>query len=406
MGLATPPTQDQDRPWLPRTDDQARDFLRARAHPTPVRRKAEPRRLKASAALAMAARRSKIARSKEYREFRSKVPRRKKNIKGKRVLRQRALGELGYNVDAHVHAPLRITEHHWVYYQFGDTKKDPIILLPGTSGTAETFFCQVEALGKKGYHVIAAQYPAYWDHKSWVAGFRGFLNALRIAKCHLVGISLGGFMALHFAGRHNERVKSLLLINSFVDTAPFHQSSLSTAMFGYAPEFYLRKYILDSFPKGRLQPACADAVDFVVEQLETLGRSDLGSRLTLNCLPSKVPNISYIRKLPMTLLDTVDDVVLPSQLRDRLHKAFPSAKTAYIKRGGDFPYISAHAEVTMHIEVHMQTQSARSQDTASADRKGRSSSAESGADAATGGRDSRKGRRVASTKRSGVGAAN
>jgi len=162
-------------------------------------------------------------------------------------------------------------------------------------------------------------------------------------------------MALHFAGRYPDRVKSVILCNSFVDTRPFHQPSAWTTMLGYMPEFYLKKYILDSFPKGNLPGPHADAVDFVVEQLETLTRKDLGSRLSLNCLPSSVAKYikSIKEKHPITILDTVDDVVLPEIMRERLYKAFPNAKQAYIKSGGDFPFLSSHMEVSMHIQVHL-----------------------------------------------------
>uniref|UniRef100_A0A7S2U516 Maspardin n=1 Tax=Lotharella oceanica TaxID=641309 RepID=A0A7S2U516_9EUKA len=270
--------------------------------------------------------RSRIARSKEFVAFRSQVPKRRVNVAGK----------------------------DWTFFQYGPKDVPPLICLHGTSGTAETFFCQVSTLGSKGYHIIAAQWPDYWDHGKWVAGFYKFLATLNVAKCHLLGVSLGGFMALHFAARYPDRVASMILCNSFVDTEPFHQNPTWVTMLGYMPEFYLKKYILDSFPKGALPGPHADAVDFVVEQLETLSRNDLGSRLTLNCLPSSVSkHLKKISKIPMTLLDTVDDVVLPEQMRDRLYKAFPGAKLAYIKKGGDFPFLSAHMEVSMHIQVHL-----------------------------------------------------
>eukprot|EP00472_Partenskyella_glossopodia_P008731 CAMPEP_0197521326 /NCGR_PEP_ID=MMETSP1318-20131121/6607_1 /TAXON_ID=552666 /ORGANISM="Partenskyella glossopodia, Strain RCC365" /LENGTH=274 /DNA_ID=CAMNT_0043073265 /DNA_START=282 /DNA_END=1106 /DNA_ORIENTATION=+ len=126
-------------------------------------------------------------------------------------------------------------------------------------------------------------------------------------------------------------------------------------MLGYFPEFYLKKYILDSFPKGELPATHADAVDFVVEQMETLNRLDLGSRLTLNCLPSSVKTYlaTIKKKIPMTILDTVDDVVLPEAMRERLYGNFPHAKLAHVKKGGDFPFLSQHLEISMHIEVHL-----------------------------------------------------
>lgn len=66
------------------------------------------------------------------------------------------------------------------------------------------------------------------------------------------------------------------------------------------PEFYLKKYILESFPE---ESEHAETVDFVVDQLETLNRQDLGSRLTLNCLKSRLGDTSRMDQSKITLID-------------------------------------------------------------------------------------------------------
>jgi len=197
--------------------------------------------------------------------------------------------------------------------------------------------------------VISPQFPAYWSVEAWIKGFDAFLNQLKIPKAHLFGASLGGYLCLHYASVYPERVLSLILCNSFVDTIPFKQNDNCIKMFQYAPEFYLKKYILDSFPQQSESP---ESVDFAVDQVESLTRDELGSRLTLNCLQCPVGEVKVDQDL-ITLVETNDDVVLPNSMRERLYTKFPKARQALIKNGGDFPFLSNPSELSLHLQVHL-----------------------------------------------------
>ena len=43
-------------------------------------------------------------------------------------------------------------------------------------------------------------------------------------------------------------------------------------------------------------------------------------------------------------------------MRDKLFKTFPNAKPAYLKEGGDFPFLTCPQEVSMHLQVHLRAQ--------------------------------------------------
>jgi len=271
----------------------------------------------------MAAEESDIESSPEYKKFRASISKKK--------------------------ALLPNTHQQWVYFQAGPKSEVAIVCLHGTSGTADMFFHQVMSLSARGYHVISAQFPPYWTHKAWIEGFAGFLRVMGLKQVHLFGVSLGGFLCLHFAAEHPEIVVSLALCNAFCDTLPFVQSSWVLKSFGYLPEFFLKKYLLDSFPK---ESVCPQAVDFAVGQLDQLSREDLGSRLTLNCLKSRVGDVRVDPK-SITIIDAHDEIALPDSMRERLYRKFPEAKLALIKDGGDFPMLSNPHEISMHLQVHL-----------------------------------------------------
>merc|ERR1719323_373475 len=70
--------------------------------------------------------------------------------------------------------------------------------------------------------------------------------------------------------------------------------------------------------------------EFMQEKLDSLGQSDLASRLTLNCTPSFVqPDL--VNDLPVTVLDVWDDCALSQQVKDDVYKCYPQAKLAHLK---------------------------------------------------------------------------
>jgi len=81
-----------------------------------------------------------------------------------------------------------------------------------------------------------------------------------------------------------------------------------------------------------------------------LSQQDLASRLTLNCVSSYV-DTDRIANIPTTITDVFDDYALSSTVREQLYSAYPHAKLAHLKSGGNFPYLSRSEEINMHIEV-------------------------------------------------------
>jgi hypothetical protein len=88
-------------------------------------------------------------------------------------------------------------------------------------------------------------------------------------------------------------------------------------------------------------------------QLETLSGEDLGSRLCLNCTPSRLPHLAKFDQRHITMIDATDLIVLPQAMRDGLYKRFATAKFALMKSGGDFPFLSNGDEVSMLLQVHL-----------------------------------------------------
>ncbi|XP_065836559.1 maspardin-like [Oscarella lobularis] len=246
------------------------------------------------------------------------------------------------------------SEHPWLVYDTGPKSvRCPLICLAPASGTADTFYKQLLGLSAYGYRVVAVDYPPIWKHDEWCRSFRQLLDHLQFDKVHIFGASLGGFLAQKFAEYtyKSPRVESLFLCNAFSDTTVFRRK-VSSTFFWAMPSFVLKRMILSNMPSHETEPLITDSTDFIVERLENLERSQLASRMTLNCTSAYVEP-QKLRDVSITIMDVFDDSALTASVKEDLYKCYPNAKRAHLKSGGNFPYLSRGSEVNMHLNLHL-----------------------------------------------------
>ncbi|KAG5539781.1 hypothetical protein RHGRI_020109 [Rhododendron griersonianum] len=240
----------------------------------------------------------------------------------------------------------------WRYYDFGPKVVPPLICLPGTAGTADVYYKQVMSLSMKGYRVISVDIPRVWNHHEWIQAFEKFLDAIDVHHVHLYGTSLGGLLAQLFAQHRPRRVRSLVLSNTFLETHNFAAAMPWAPVVGWAPSFLLKRYVLSGIRDGPHEPFIADSVDFVVSQIETLSKDDLASRLTLTADAASIGPLLLSDSF-VTIMDTNDYCSTPQQLKDQICERYPGARRAYLKNGGDFPFLSRPDEVNLHLQLHL-----------------------------------------------------
>ncbi|XP_055821356.1 uncharacterized protein LOC129889910 [Solanum dulcamara] len=245
-----------------------------------------------------------------------------------------------------------IGSKQWRYYDFGPKVVPPLICLPGIAGTADVYYKQIMSLSMKGYRIISVDIPRAWNNHEWIQAFEKFLDAIDVHHIHLYGTALGGFLAQLFAQHRPRRVRSLVLSNTFVETTNFSASMPWAPIVGWAPSFILKRHVLSGIRDSPQEPFIADSVDFVVSQVETLSREDLASRLTLTADAASVGPL-LLPDSSITLMDTNDYCAIPQSLKDQVCERYPGARRAYLKSGGDFPFLSRPDEVNLHLQLHL-----------------------------------------------------
>lgn len=115
----------------------------------------------------------------------------------------------------------------WPYLEGGTG--EPVVLLHGYGADKDGFSSLVPFL-RPWFRVIVPDLPGFGDHlPDWsltydiehqVGRLAAFLQAVGVSRCHLLGISLGGYVAARYAAGFPQQVCSLTLVDSAGFSSP------------------------------------------------------------------------------------------------------------------------------------------------------------------------------------------
>lgn len=247
--------------------------------------------------------------------------------------------------------PIINVEDSELYYEIhGDG--EPLILIPGLGTGLWLWFKQVPAFAESFRTIIfdppgvgrSAASPAPFTTRSLAATLAKLLDALGVERAHVLGASLGGFVAQEFALAYPNKTKSLVLCCTSAGGTrhvPAHASVLEA----YASNFKLpadervRQNLLLSFAP-RYVSAHAEEVEAVLSMRlvnfvpDEVYLSQVRAGQTHDA-DARVPDINA-----PTLVITGDaDRIVPPENSTNLAAAIPRAKLEVIPGGSHMFFI-------------------------------------------------------------------
>ncbi len=125
---------------------------------------------------------------------------------------------------------LQITPKLKIHYLEHNPHGSPcVLLLHGLGASGASWMFQIPVLVEAGYHVIAPDVPGFGQSTSpggrvrisdLAADMICMLEHLEIGSSHVVGISMGGTIALQFALDAPTLIQKLVLVNTFASLRP------------------------------------------------------------------------------------------------------------------------------------------------------------------------------------------
>lgn len=238
-----------------------------------------------------------------------------------------------------------------------------VLLLHGLGMTRTGWDPQLAALGGR-YRCVAWDMPGYGASPPPPAPLSfalaadaaaGLIGALGATSAHVVGLSMGGQIALHLALRHPARVRSLALL----DTSP------AFGLDGTDPEAW-KRLRLDPLDRG-VTPAqmaepvlrsimapdvAPDALAAAVASMERIPPD--GLRATVEMLPThdvraRLPEIAC----PTLVVVGERDRETPPAYAEAIAAGIPGARLEVVPRAGHIVNLEAPAETAALLSAHL-----------------------------------------------------
>lgn len=230
------------------------------------------------------------------------------------------------------------------YLDENPTGQTSVVLLHGLGANCTSWQLQIGSLIQAGFRVIAPDAPGfgrspYPGGKNSIAimasRIAGFLQTLGVDTYDIVGISLGGTLALQLAINHPEAVKKLVLVNTFarlqvenlkilpyvllrmilVHTLglPAQAQTVARRIFPSHDQEFLRQELINQILQADIHAYRAT--------MRAIGRFDVRNKLhQINC--------------PTLVITGEADNTVPPPNQDFLARSIPAAKQIYIPGGG------------------------------------------------------------------------
>jgi pimeloyl-ACP methyl ester carboxylesterase len=245
---------------------------------------------------------------------------------------------------------LTVGDRRFSYLEQG--RGPAVVLLHGIGSAGRSFDRQLAALsndhraiawdapGYAGSSRLPANHPTANDYAEALAAL---LDALGVARCHLLGHSLGCLMAARYAAKHPERVLSLSLCSiaaGHADLAAAERSKLLDQRLGDLAELGPRGMAEKRAPRLLGPNAAPDALDRLIDTLSGVDPEGYGQAARML---STADIKADVRRLPAALPGEIiygdSDIITPPKRNLEIAALWPQATVHVLPGVGHALYL-------------------------------------------------------------------
>jgi pimeloyl-ACP methyl ester carboxylesterase len=240
------------------------------------------------------------------------------------------------------------------YQQAGEGP--PVVLLHGFSHDSRAWRPQITSLSSD-FTVIAWDAPGAGQSADpaesftigdWADCLAGLLDSVRAARTHVIGLSWGGLLAQEFYRRYEERVRSLVLADTYAGwkgslPEPMPQERLATCIRDSSLPVteFIPRYLPGMF-SSTVAAATRDELTAVTSDFHPLGFRLMAEALAEADTRDLLPRI----QVPTLLIWGDGDVRSPLSVAHQLHDAIPNSELVIIPGAGHVSNLEAPEQFT------------------------------------------------------------
>lgn len=234
----------------------------------------------------------------------------------------------------------------WRYYDVG-SGPETILFLHGMGGSGDIWFQQIDALSGR-YRCIAPTYPAVADLEQLRVGVLRILAQEGLQTVHVVGSSMGGYIAQYLMSRDAARIRKAVLGNTFPPNEIIpRRARLGTRYLPWIPEWALMLGLRRNAERVLFQTSGRSELvrAYLIEQ--TCGfmrKSDFIARCACLTQGFTPPLPDIVGTGDVLIVESDNDPLVDDELRAMLRSAYPGSEVKTFNHGGHFPYLSRPAE--------------------------------------------------------------
>jgi pimeloyl-ACP methyl ester carboxylesterase len=236
----------------------------------------------------------------------------------------------------------------WRYYDVG-SGPETILFLHGMGGSGDIWFQQIDALSAS-YRCIAPTYPAVADLEQLRGGILGVLAQEGLQTVHVVGSSMGGYLAQYLMSRDPARIRKAVLGNTFPPNEIIPRRAGQGARYlPWIPEWTLMLGLRHNAEQVLFRTSGQSELvrAYLIEQ--TCGfmrKSDFIARCACLTQGFTPPLPDVVLSGSLLIVESDNDPLVEAELRAMLRSTYPTAGVKTFQGSGHFPYLSRADEYT------------------------------------------------------------
>jgi pimeloyl-ACP methyl ester carboxylesterase len=235
----------------------------------------------------------------------------------------------------------------WNYLSIGNGS-ETILMLHGMAGAYDIWWQVIEAL-QDHFKIIAVTYPPVNYLEGLRRGILDILEKEKVSKCHVVGSSLGGYVAQYLVSKNPEMIDSAVFANTFPPNDIIVEKTRKLGkILPFLPEWAVLLYLRQNATTS-IYPASGNSeivLGYMMEQSHgKLTKKQFIARYRC-CLDYFEPPVSTVSRMPVLIIEADNDPLVEEQLREMLKTTYPSARVKTLHSVGHFPYLNQPEEYT------------------------------------------------------------